>query len=230
MVSNNKNSELMNNDERHGNNYMDKKIKMYNNHYSSILIDNNSIQVLRNSDKMFSPRSIKIYSGMQIELGRPVSNFIDALAESRLPLMIKDVPLPVDGVLGYQVVRMHTGNVDDRVLANLIEKNGQITKITFNRDLAHDKEFMKYSPVPIVNQLKLKAIDINNSEKLKTEFVQQLNNVIQVLFRNTATFLSAEYATNEVCIHIDADEQKQKISFIFSKKSGYYELMSVATE
>ena len=206
------------------------KLKICDNGFSYISIDSNSIQVLRKSDQMFSPRSIKVYSSMQIELGRPVADFIEALSKSRLPLMIKDVTLPIKDVYGYQLIRMHTGNVDDRVLANIIEKNNKIIKVTFNRELARDKEFMKYSQVPVVNQLKLKAINIDNSEQLKTQFSQQLDMIIRTLFRDTAVFTGAEYTHNEINVHVNAGGQKQKVSFIFSKKSGYYELMSIATE
>lgn len=66
-----------------------KRVKLYDNGYSHILIDNSTIQVLRNIDGMFSPRSIKVWSSMQIELGRPVSEFKDCLAKTRVPLMIK---------------------------------------------------------------------------------------------------------------------------------------------
>ena len=203
-------------------------VKLYDNGYSHILINNSTIQVLRNTDNMFSPRSIKVWSSMQIELGRPVSEFKECLAKTRVPLMIKEVSLPIKGVLGYQLIRMHTGKVQDKVLANILEKDNKIIKLTFNRELANDKEFRKYSQVPVVNQFRLKALNLENSKELEAHFAKQLDIIIETLFRGTATFIKAEYTPGEIIVHADANGQEQKVSLIFSSKSSYYELVSVS--
>lgn len=205
-----------------------KRVKLYDNGYSHILIDNSTIQVLRNTDDMFSPRSIKVWSSMQIELGRPASEFKDCLAKTRVPLMIKEVSLPIKGVLGYQLIRMHTGKVQDKVLANILEKDNKIIKLTFNRELASDKEFRKYSQVPVVNQFKLKALNLENSKELEAHFAKQLDIIIETLFRGTASFIKAEYTPGEIIVHVDANGQEQKVSLIFSSKSSSYELVSVS--
>lgn len=205
-----------------------KKQILYDNGYSHILIDSSTIQVLRNSDNMFSPKSIKIWSSMQIELGRPIEEFKECLVKTRVPIMIKEVALPIKGMLGYQLIRMHTGKVQDKVLANILEKENKITKVTFNRELASDMEFRKYSQVPVVNQFRLKALNISNSKELELHFAKQLDLIIDTLFRGTAVFTKAEYTSGEIVIHVDANGQEQKISFIYSSKSSCYELVSIS--
>lgn len=205
-----------------------KKLNLYDNGYSYILVDKSSIQVLRKSDNTFSPRSVKVWGTMQIELGRPVKEFKDCLVQSRVPLIIKEVSLPIHGMLGYQLIRMNTGKVADRVLANILEKDGNIVKLTFNRKLIDDIEFRKYSQLPAVNQFRLKALNLDDSKALEANFSKQLYTIIQTLFRGSAIFIKADYTPGEINILVDADGQKQKVTFLFSKKTGYYELVSIS--
>lgn len=205
-----------------------KNIKIYDNGYSYILLDDTIIQILRKSDNVFSPRSIKVWSTMQIELGRPVKEVKECIAKTRVPLIIKEVTLPIQGVLGYQLIRMHTGKVDDRVLVNILEKDNKIIKLTFNRELAKDREFRKYSHLPAVNQFKLRALNLDDSKELEAHFSKQLEIIISTLFRGAASFIRAEYTHGEINIWVDADGQEQKISFIYSSKSSAYELVSIS--
>lgn len=205
-----------------------KKVNLYDNGYSYILVDKNSIQILKKSNNAFSPRSVKVWGTMQIELGRPVKELKDCLAQSRVPLLIKEVSLPLHGMLGYQLIRMHTGKVDDKVLANILEKDEKIIKLTFNRELINDMEFRKYSQLPAVNQFRLKALNLDDSKELEANFSKQLDTIIQTLFRGSARFIKADYTPGEINIIVDADGQKQKIAFLFSKKSGFYELVSIS--
>ena len=207
-----------------------KKTVLHDNGYSHILLDSSTIQYLRDVDNMFSPRSVKVWSGMQIELGRPVSELIECLSKTRVPIIIKSVALPIKGMLGYQLIRMHTGNISDKVLANIVEKDNTIIKLTFNREIANDKEFRRYSQVPVVNQLKIKALNINNSSELELHFKQQLDMIISSLFRNTATFIKADYTPGAVDVYVSADGQLQKVSLLYSKKTDYYELVSISLE
>lgn len=202
--------------------------KLYDNGYSHILMDDSTIQILRNEDDVFSPRSVKVWSTLQIELGRPIKEIKDCLAKTRVPLIIKEVALPVPGLLGYQLIRMHTGIVQDKVLANIIEKDNKVIKITFNRELAKDKEFRKYSQLPVANQLKLRTLNMKNSEELEKRFCKQVNTIIDTLFRDAANFVRADYSSEEIIVYIDADGQEQKVSFIYSNKSSAYELVSIS--
>ena len=89
-------------------------------------------------------------------------------------------------------------------------------------------EFRKYSQLPVVNQFRLKALNISNSKELELHFAKQLDLIIDTLFRGTAVFTKAEYTSGEIVIHVDANGQEQKISFIYSSKSSCYELVSIS--
>lgn len=205
-----------------------KKEKVFDNGYSYILLSNDIIQVLRKEDDMFSPRSIKVWTTLQIELGRSVKEVRDCLAQSRVPILIKNVILPINDVKAYQIIKMHTGNIPEKILANIIEKDDRIIKITFNRELINDKQLRARHQLPAVYQLKLAALDLNNTKELELYFSKQINMILNTVFRGTAIFLKADYTPGEIIVYINADGQDEKITFLYVEKSNRYELASIS--
>ena len=205
-----------------------KEQKIFDNGYSHIRIKNGASEVIRNSDLMFSPRSVKVWSKLQVELGRPISEVKYCLANTRVPIVVRDVAAPVKDVMIYQLVKMSTGNIEAKVLVNIVEKDNKIIKMTFNRELSEDKELRKTFQLPQVYQLKLKALDLNNTRELQLNFSKQLNMIVNSLFRFTATFIRAEYKPGEILIHMDADGMEITLTLLYVEKAGAYELASMS--
>lgn len=205
-----------------------KEQKIFDNGYSHIRIKNGASEVIRNSDLMFSPRSVKVWSKLQVELGRSISEVKYCLANTRVPIVVRDVAAPVKDVMIYQLVKMSTGNIEAKVLVNIVEKDNKIIKMTFNRELSEDKELRKTFQLPQVYQLKLKALDLNNTRELQLNFSKQLNMIVNSLFRFTATFIRAEYKPGEILIHMDADGMEITLTLLYVEKAGAYELASMS--
>lgn len=205
-----------------------KEQKVYDNGYSHIRIKNGASEIIRNSDLMFSPRSVKVWSKLQVELGRSMSEVRHCLVNTRVPVIIRNVGAPVADVNIYQLVKMSTGNIESRVLVNIVEKDNKIIKMTFNRDLAKDKELRQTYQLPQVYQIKLKALNMNNAQELQLQFSKQLNMIVNSLFRGTATFIKAEYKPGEILIYMDADGMQIILTLLYIKETDNYELASMS--
>ena len=107
---------------------------MFKNEDSCIAIKDDKMYILSTRYKDISSRALTVMSGFQIELGRDINDIITALKETRVPVIIKEVISNGDKS-HYQIIRMHTGKVDDKLVATLLCNNGIIHSISFNRAL-----------------------------------------------------------------------------------------------
>lgn len=119
---------------------------------SYIEIKDSKLYVMSTRYRDFSPNMIQVLDGFQIELGRNINDFKSALKMTRLPVMIKN--LIDNGVMQqYQVIRIKTGKVDDRVVATIMCQNNLIKTISFNKELLKDMQYRKYNNLSIYHQL-----------------------------------------------------------------------------
>ena len=96
---------------------------MYKTKESCLCLYNDKIYVRTTDNSDFSFRALTVTPGFQLELGRQISDYIGAMKYSRLPLFFKHV-VDRDDTSYYLLVRMKTGRVDDKVIANIVCKSG----------------------------------------------------------------------------------------------------------
>jgi hypothetical protein len=121
---------------------------------------------------------------------------------------------------------MHTGKVDDKIIATLACENDIITNISFNRELLTDMNYRRYSVLSVFHQLSI-PYELSQSQfKVRRDQVYSilssvisLTNAIQINEGKN----SLEVITNE-------DEQKLKFLFVLNKKTNRYELTSIALQ
>lgn len=205
--------------------------KMYENKYSFILVGDKRVQFVALKYKDFSPRAITIYPGFQIELGRSMKEIKDALFKTRLPILIKEMAIPSSlGFKNYQIIRMHTGNVDDKIIANIMEKESRIISVSFNKELKRDSEYRKYNALALGNQLSLPPINIDDQEKLEEELQAQVIRITSLLFKEKGEFKSASCNQGQIKIIMDIDGQVQTLLFIYSRKNNTYDFASISLD
>lgn len=201
--------------------------KMYQTRFTYMSIDEKHIIVKDNERHEQSCRAVTVYPGLQIELGRRFEDYKEALGQTRLPLVFKKLSIPSRSCLNYQLIRMGTGKVKDKIILNIIVKDAVIYAISFNKDLRNDMEYRKYNQLSITNQLSLPALDINKTSDMELKFGEQVQRVIEVLFKGFGEFVGAEYKTEKISINIAVDNEELVVNFILNRKNNMYELISL---
>ena len=115
---------------------------LYKTPYSCIAIKDDKMYVVSTKYKDYSPRAITIMPGFQIELGRNINEIEEALRLTRVPVILKTL-IDTGEIQQIQVIRMHTGIVDDKLVAMLVCKHNIIQSVSFNRDLIKDGEYRR---------------------------------------------------------------------------------------
>lgn len=202
---------------------MESKI-MFKKNNSCILIRDGKMYVVDIKHKDYYCKAITIMNGFQIELGRSIKEIKTALKETRLPIILKEV-ININEVKHYQVVRMHTGNVDDKVIATIVCKKDIISIVSFNKALIKDKEYRKYNQISILHQLSIPYSLAGTGFISRNE---QIKNILGVAMHLRCNIKVTEEATGNLQAIIEEDEPKIKILFILNEKTQRYELTSLA--
>lgn len=113
--------------------------------------------------------SVTITPGLHIALGNSVNNYIKAIAQTDLPVVIEKVMKD-----RYNVKRMPTGNVKGVTLANIACSDNSIYAITFNRDLNKDEEFRRYIQLSVLHQL---SVPYETSDSKFIDIIKQVSNM-----------------------------------------------------
>lgn len=199
---------------------------MFRTKYSCITIKDGKMYTLSNKYKDYSPRAITIISGFQIELGRNINDIETALKETRLPIILKTVT-DINDIKHIQIIRMHTGRVDDKIVAIMSCKNNIITSVSFNKDLIKDAAYRKYNSLSVYHQLSMPYSLSDSGYKFRRD---QVLSVIQKIIP------SIEYNEVEVVekgkqliVNINDEDVSMKMLFISNKNNNdRYELMSIS--
>lgn len=186
---------------------------LFRNENSCIAIRNDKLYVLSTKQKDYSPRAVQITPGFQMELGRHIDDFKQALKETRLPIVIK-VLMEKGTKATYQIVRMHTGNVDDKVVANIQCDGGIIKIIAFNRALITDGNYRKYNQLSAYNQL---AIPCNLSVSGCTSRSEQVRKTMSAI--TMIDTVEVKEDGKRLVAKIEADNQILYFNFICSGES-----------
>ena len=153
---------------------------MYKNDKTCLLLHEDKIYVRTADNSDFSHRAITVTPGFQLELGRKIDDYKEAMKYSRLPLFFKHVTnreINGENLDYYLFVRMKTGRVDDKVIASIICKSGILYSISFNRDLIKDKEYRRYNQLSILHQISIPK-DLNGFSNRSEQLIGLLKKAI----------------------------------------------------
>lgn len=197
---------------------------MFKNDYSCIVIRDDKMYILSNKYRDYSFRAFTIASGFQIELGRPLSDIESALRETRLPIVLKELTTNGEATY-YQIIRMHTGKVDDKIIANMMCKNGIITMISFNRALIKDKEYRRYNSLSVLHQL---SIPFNLEESDSPNRGEQVRKTLKTVIPMLSNIKVTENGNQLMAI---TTEEGLTLKFLFisnKQNNNRYELTSIS--
>lgn len=194
---------------------------LFKNESSCIAIRNDKLYVISTRYKDYSPRAIQILPGFQLELGRSIQDFKEALKETRLPVIIKKLIERGDAT-HYQIIRMHTGNVDDKVVASIACRDDIIKVIAFNRALIKDMAYRRYNQLSTYNQLSLPYNLEGTGCMNRTEQVKK--SLSAVTMSNNA---EVKESGKKLTATVDADGQKMIFTFILNA-TNRYELSNIS--
>lgn len=180
---------------------------------SCIAIRNEKLYVISTRHKDYAPRAVQIVPGFQMELGRDINDFKQALKETRLPIIIK-LLLERSNKATYQVVRMHTGNVEDKVVANIQCENNIIKIIAFNRALIKDSNYRRYNQLSAYNQLAIQH-DLGGTGCISR--TEQVKKIISALTMVEDVRVAED--GKKLVARIEADGQVMIFNFISSEQS-----------
>lgn len=200
---------------------MDAKV-MFNNGNSFIIIKNGKLYIATKQHEI-SKCAITLINGFQVELGRNIQDIQEALKYTRLPIVLKTV-LEQEKVSQYQVVRMHTGKVDDKVIANILCKNGIISVVSFNRKLINDQQYRKFNQLSIVHQL---SLPFNMLESGCSSRIEQVSKALSTAIMVDGTPELTEGKNNLTAV-IKTNSCKIKYTFILNTSTNRYELTSMS--
>lgn len=190
-----------------------KSKKMFKTDKSCIVIKNSRLYVVSTEHKDYSPRAVQIVDGFQIELGRSIEDFKEAIKYTRLPLMIK-LLIDKNTMQQYQVIRMHTGQVEDKVIATLLCQHSIIKAVQFNNELVRDMEYRKYNKISIYHQLMIPR-ELNGASSRS----EQVRGIMSMVTRGTQVKVE-EMQGIQIIVYCDLDGQALKFLFITNKESG----------
>lgn len=198
--------------------------KLLKSAYSYIAIKDDKMYIMSNHCKDISPRAFQIAPGFQIEIGRQIDDIEKALKQTRLPFILKEVTSHGD-ISHYQIIRMHTGKVDDKIIATIVCLDGAISSISFNRALIKDNEYRRYNQLSILHQL---SLPYDYKESSCNSRQEQVIKAITTIMSITNPIEVIE-ETNSISAITLEDELKLKFKFILNKNNNNrYELISIA--
>lgn len=133
---------------------MGKTIVLGNMPHSKVVIQDNSILIHRNTKKLGKETTgiVYIMSNVAIELGRPLKQFISALNNTRIPVVLQKVV--TRGLFeNYKVTRINTGNVPNVDLGIIEVYNGMIVGYIFDQKTLRNRDLLKYVKISALNRL-----------------------------------------------------------------------------
>lgn len=197
---------------------------MFKNDDSCIAIKDDKMYILSTRYKDISSRALTVMSGFQIELGRDINDIITALKETRVPVIIKEV-ISNGRKSHYQIIRMHTGKVDDKLVATLLCNNNIIHGISFNRALIKDGSYRKYNILSVLHQL---SVPYNLCDSNSVSRSEQLKQILKSTM-NIVNNIEVTEKDNQLIAITNEDNLKLNFKFILNKNNNNrYELTSIS--
>lgn len=198
---------------------------MYKTGHSAIAIKDGKLYIVGNKYSDYYCGAITIMPGFQIELGRDITDIINALKETRLPVIIKPVNV-TDQISHYQVIRMHTGKVDNKVVATLVCKEGKIKLVSFNRMLVQDNQYRRYNQISVLHQL---TVPYDLSASMASTRSDQMNKVFQSLLSIKRPIKVVE-DVKQCSVYTTDIDLKIRFLFILDTKRNKFVLTSISLQ
>lgn len=192
----------------------DKVFKVSNK--SSLVIHNGRIYIRDRESKV---NVVTVTPGFQISFGYNIEIIIQALKLTRLPIMVKLIT-DMNGVQQYQIVRMHTGKVDDKVIATVACAGNCIKAVSFNKALLHDDEYKRYNRLSLIHQVSLQY------NLAKTTYSCRKSQVITVFY----TVLGLKGLEENIEVHEEGARLEvfiHNIRYKFVKTVDRFEMLSI---
>lgn len=193
---------------------------------SYIAIKNDKLYILSVKYKDFSPRAITIIPGFQIELGRSIKDIEEALKHTRLPIILKTLT-EINNIKQIQIIRMHTGKVDDKVVAVISCKNDIINTVAFNKELIKDSSYRRYNNLSVLHQISIPYNLCESQAKFRRD---QVINILSNIISNVSySEIEVVEKGKQLITYITEEDKKIKYTFVSNKNNNdRFELMSIS--
>lgn len=187
-------------------------LSLYENDNSVLVLKKNSIYVLKKYTLDRSDLSVTICRGLQLELGRKLGDFVEALKFTRAPIVITKLAENQHVTL-HNIVRMYTGKVKDQVLATVKCINGEIVAININSKLQKNKEFREYVRLGTLHQLTI-SYSLSGSRRRK----YQLDKLFKAIYPNSKVIEIDEDGNGMIAI-VDIGGNSLKFTFALDRNN-----------
>ena len=203
--------------------------KLFDNGTSYIAITKGKMLVINSNNTGYSPLAIRITEGFQVELGRDIRQVIEAMKFTRLPIIIKKIPIISDTMGSYQIIRMHTGKVDDKIIANISTINNIVKSISFNRALITDSDYRRYNQLSVLHQLSISDKKSNVNDSVNRAYrIEQVKNALRSIIIPGAKNVSVIEDDNQIIFNILVNKNTIKLVFIHNSDKKSYDLVSIS--
>lgn len=124
--------------------------------HSKLVVQDTSISIHRNRERLGKETTGIIYvtTNVSIELGRPIDQFVKALKNTRIPIIIQRVVSK--GLFEtYKVTRINTGKVPSVSLGVIEVYKGMMVGYVFDQSTLKNRELLKYVRSSALNTLQI---------------------------------------------------------------------------
>lgn len=132
--------------------------------------DSNEIRVVASEDTSEYNGGIKITSGFEIALGCNIKKYKEVLSKTRLPFAIQET-MSNENIKMYSLIRLGSGKVQDTVAFTLKCVDDTLVAIAMGN--ARNKEYRKYTKLPVIWQLGINLNSLINSNE-ESEYKQEV--------------------------------------------------------
>lgn len=124
---------------------------------SAILVNEKSMFIARKGTKGWqygvNPLGVvTILPGVQIELGRTMTELIQCLKEVRKPIGLHKIA-DIGSQANWNIIRIPTGKVPEAVVCKITTIQDIIVSVSFNKSLVKNAEYRRYQPLSAMHQL-----------------------------------------------------------------------------
>lgn len=197
---------------------------LFENKDSVIAIRDAKIYIVSKHRKDYSIRAITIFPGLQIELGRQMSEIQEALKYTRLPIIIRLI-VNKGETQHYQIIRIQTGKVEDKIIATIVCKNNIIKSLAFNKALVKDGQYRRYNQLSILHQI---SIPYSLAETKSATRSEQIKKILSTVINISNTIKVIE-KDNQITALINEEGAKIQFLFIENKaNNNRYDLASIS--
>lgn len=190
---------------------------------SSIVLNDRSLTVRRYGAKLGkSPVGIvSILPGVQLELGRTITEFITCLREVRKPIGFHKIASTREESI-WDVIRISTGCAPEAIVCRITTVNDIMVSVWFNKSLVTNTNYTKYQPLSGMHQLTA------GLESVPGLLSRALDSVSTVTGDSTDKFL-IKSDSKRIIVYTNTPGEALQYKYTFTKgKDKFFNLLSVS--